>query len=338
VFYFHYNMISFTTNGNRKQEVKDQSREGTSFVKSQLLLFQSRSKWGMLYSLATATGLFFVPGVLRAMMSESSFWMVLQNTMLLPLISLLVTVGMFVLNDLVDADLDKVNGKKRPIPSGMVSKRRAWTFILSTNGMALLLSIVTFNLISILIVSLMLVIGISYSAPKIALMKRFVVKTVTIAVYYCLCSLLGMTSIYGLGLVTNNPFTLIHSLSMLAIMIFISSTLNDLGDVDGDRAADRRTVPIVIGKGNTIKLSMVLAAAMLPITWALYSLALLAGDRGSMVTGLLTSVFALFVASKMAAMRRGLLDTESMRRHHKKLFPLNIVLQSSLVVAGLGFL
>ncbi|MGI0047938.1 MAG: UbiA family prenyltransferase, partial [Nitrososphaera sp.] len=128
---------------------------------------------------------------------------------------------------------------------------------------------------------------------------------------------------------------LVHGLSMLAIMIFISSTLNDLGDVSGDKAAGRRTVPIVIGEDNTIKLSMILALCMLPVTWALYGLALAAGDHGSIATAALTSLFALIVASKMAKMRQGLHDMESMRRHHKKLFPLNLVLQSSLVAGGL---
>lgn len=327
-------MMRFTSNGNQRQEVRSKQ---TSFAKSQWVLFQSRKKWGILYSLATVTGLFFMPGVLDAVGSEAGMLAVFLKALPLPAISFLITVGMFVLNDFVDADLDRANGKKRPIPSGLVSKRQAWTFIISTNAAALLLSVITFNPISFLIVALMLAIGIMYSAPKIALMKRFVVKTVTIAIYYCLCAVLGITS-YGLDLALDNPVILIHTLSMLAIMIFISSTLNDLGDVDGDRAAGRRTVPIVIGKDNTIKLSMILATCMLPVTWTLYGLAAVSGGHGIIITAVLSSLFAVVVASKMAAMRRGLQDMESMRKHHKKLFPLNLVLQSNLVVGGLVLL
>jgi geranylgeranylglycerol-phosphate geranylgeranyltransferase len=325
-------MMSFTSNGNQ-QEVRSKQ---TSFAKSQWVLFQSRKKWGILYSLATVTGLFFMPGVLNAVGSEAGMLAIFLKALPLPAISFLITVGMFVLNDLVDADLDRANGKNRPIPSGLVSKRQAGIFIISTNVVALLLSVITFNPISILTVALMLAIGIMYSAPKIALMKRFVAKTVTIAIYYCLCAMLGITS-YGLDLVLDNPVILIHTLSMLAIMIFISSTLNDLGDVDGDRAAGRRTVPIVIGKDNTIKLSMILAICMLPVTWTLYGLAA-EGDHGIIVTAVLSSLFAVIVASKMAAMRRGLQDMKSMRKHHKKLFPLNLVLQLNLVVGGLVLL
>lgn len=322
--------MTFTANGKQKQESRTNQ---ASFVSSQWILLQSRKKWGILYSLATVSGLFFIPGALGAMGSEVGILTILQKAMPLPAISFLITVGMFVLNDLVDSDLDRANGKKRPIPSGQVSKRQTWTFIVSTNGAALLLAVFTFNPVSVLIVALMLAIGVMYSAPKIALMKRFVLKTVTIAIYYCLCALLGATS-YGVDLVANNPVVLAHALSMLAIMIFISSTLNDLGDVQGDRAAGRRTVPIVIGKESTIKLSMILAASMLPATWALFALAGFLGDHGSIITAATTSIFALAVASKMAAMRKGLHDMESMRRHHKKLFPLNLVLQSNLVAGG----
>ncbi|HEX7032318.1 MAG TPA: UbiA family prenyltransferase, partial [Nitrososphaera sp.] len=135
--------------------------------------------------------------------------------------------------------------------------------------------------------------------------------------------------------VMNNPVILAHGLSMLAIMIFISSTLNDLGDVAGDRAAGRRTVPIVIGEGNTIKLCMILAISMLPLTWLFYGLATaVADDRGNLIMAITASLFSVLLASKMAAMGKSQQDMESMRRHHKKLFPLNLVLQSNVAMGG----
>jgi geranylgeranylglycerol-phosphate geranylgeranyltransferase len=38
---------------------------------------------------------------------------------------------------------------------------------------------------------------------------------------------------------------------MLALMAFVTSPLNDLGDMKGDREAGGRTIPIVLGKKNT---------------------------------------------------------------------------------------
>lgn len=307
-----------------------------SFVKSQLILFQSRRKWGALYSLATVAGLFCMPGIVNSMLSETDVLTFLQKTVPLPAISLLIAVGMYILNDLVDADLDKANGKKRPIPSGLVSKRQAWIFILMTNGTALALALASLNVVTMIIVAPMLAIGIMYSAPKIALMNRFIIKTMSISIFYVLCALLGITSGYGADLAFGNPIMPIHAMTMLGIMIFISSTLNDLGDVEGDRAAGRRTIPIVLGGKNTIRVMMSLAASMAITSWALY--ATVAGM--GIFTTVTTSIFALLVISRLSKMQKGLenANMEYMRKQHKKLFPLHMVLQANVGAGALPIL
>jgi geranylgeranylglycerol-phosphate geranylgeranyltransferase len=181
---------------------------------------------------------------------------------------------------------------------------------------------------------MMLAIGITYSSPKIALMKRFVVKTVSIAIFYNLCALLGMTA-YSLDFAMDNPVQVVTILLTLAIAVFISSTLNDMGDVDGDKAAGRRTIPIVIGKDNTIKLTMVLAASIVAANWILYGIDVAADGRGGLVTAIMTSIFALAIAAIMSKMRKGLRDAESMRKQHKKLFPLQMGLHPILIAGVL---
>jgi 4-hydroxybenzoate polyprenyltransferase len=323
--------MASSINGQQTRR-EDNQRAQVSFVRSQLILFQSRKKWGALYSLATVAGLFCMPGILTAMGSETHVLTFIQKVMPLPLISLLVSVGMYILNDLVDADLDRTNGKKRPIPSGLVSKKQAWSFIVLTNGAGVLLSIITFNQAAMIILAPMLAIGIMYSAPKIALMNRFVIKTLAITLFYMLCSLLGMISSYGMDLAVSNPATAVYVMAMLGIMIFISSTLNDLGDVEGDRAAGRRTVPIVLGGDRTIKLLIIQAVSMVAVSCAL----LLTAGIGT-AAAVATSLFALLVISRLAKIRQGLrnADMEAMRRQHKKLFPLHIVLQSILAAGPL---
>jgi geranylgeranylglycerol-phosphate geranylgeranyltransferase len=325
--------MSLTIRGKRKQARETRA----SFAKSQLVLFQSRKKFAFLYCLATVTGLFCVPGVTGALSSPSpDFLAVAQMIMPLPLASLLVTAGTYIMNDLVDADLDRANGKKRPIPSGLVSKEQAWAFVALTFGIAVLLTAITFRPVSLLILALMLTIGITYSAPKIALMKRFMVKTASIAVFYVICALLGMTSAYNFDLAAQSPMLVISVLSTLALMVFISSTLNDMGDVDGDRAAGRRTIPIVIGKDSTIKLTMILAVGVLAVTWAFNGFALVT-DQTVPVAAITTTAIALVVLITLAKMRKGIQNAESMRAQHKKLFPLQMAMHPSLV-AGVVFL
>lgn len=283
-----------------------------------------------MYSLATLAGIFCVPGVIDALAAESELFMMIPKVMVLPVITLLIATGMYILNDLVDADLDKANGKKRPIPSGLVSKRQAWSFIVWTNGAAVLLSLATLNTASIILVAPMLAIGIMYSAPRIALADRFVIKTLSIALFYVLCAILGATSAYGFDLTLSNPATPLYAAIMLGALIFISSVFNDLGDVDGDRAAGRRTIPIVIGKANAVKMGIIIATGMAGASWILYG----SGGIG-LASAIITSSFSAFIITRMAKTLTGLEDMEYMRKQHKKLFPLHMVLQLALVIGVL---
>jgi len=320
-------MISLTIRGKQRKT----NQTPVSFARSQLVLFQSRKKFAFLYCLATVTGLFCIPGVLSALSSPNpNSLAIIQMSLPLPLASLLVTAGTYILNDLVDADLDRVNGKKRPIPSGLVSKRQAQAFVALTFGAAVLLTVFTFRPISLIIITLMLAIGVAYSAPKIALMKWFLIKTVSIAIFYILCALLGMTSSYNLGLAMESPVLVTSVLLTLAIMVFISSTLNDMGDLDGDRDAGRRTIPIVIGNDNTIKLTMILATTVLIETWAFFGVSSITG-HGSPVTAITTTVIALIFLMTLRRMRKGFQNAEFMRSQHKKLFPLQMAIHPSLI-------
>ena len=304
-----------------------------SFVRSQLILFQSRKKFGMLYSLATVAGLFCVPGALDAMGRETSIPALIQQTAPLPLISLLVAVGMYILNDLVDADLDRTNGKKRPIPSGFVSKMQAWSFIMLTNAIAVALALITFNPVSMILLAPMLAIGIMYSAPKIALMNRFVVKNLSIAIFYMLCALLGMASIYGTDPAFSDPSAPMHAMAVFGVMIFVGSIVNDLGDVKGDKAEGRRTIPIMMGGEKTIRMLMVVLMGMPAVSWTLYVLA----DGIGITTTVAISIVTVLALMRMIKMKKGLrtMNAGYMRRQHKKWFPLHMVLQTSLVIGVL---
>ena len=101
----------------QKKEKNSETRAQASFFSSQLILFNSRKKYGLLYSVATAAGLFCVPGILSVMSSETEIQLLIQRTIPLPFITLMIAVGMYILNDLVDVNVDKANSKNRPIPS-----------------------------------------------------------------------------------------------------------------------------------------------------------------------------------------------------------------------------
>ncbi|MRN41868.1 MAG: hypothetical protein FIO02_12645, partial [Nitrosopumilales archaeon] len=126
--------IAFKSRHQTATDGEEKSR--ASLVLSQLVLLQSRRKWGIMYMLATVSGLFVpVAGVFPSIEDHgvNSFLttLLLKSAPLFAATFLIIT-GMYVLNDLVDADLDKSSGKKRPISSGQVTKAQAHIFVIAT--------------------------------------------------------------------------------------------------------------------------------------------------------------------------------------------------------------
>jgi geranylgeranylglycerol-phosphate geranylgeranyltransferase len=322
----------------RRQDIQqnNKAKDLAAFFRSQLILFNSRKKHGILYSVATAAGLFCIPGILSVMGSETEVQLLIQRTIPLPFITLLITVGMFILNDLVDADLDKANSKNRPIPSGVVSKKQAWSFIILTNVAAVAMLMLIVTVASTILVVPMIIIGILYSMPKrIAFMNRFLLKNISIAVFYVLCIMLGISASYGIDLAINNPIIPIHMMAVSGIMIFVGSIVNDLGDTKGDKAAGRRTIPIVLGGENTIKMLIILLGSMPAISWILYGVLFVEHDTGSIITPIAVTIAASLALLRMTIIERVFEDMKLIREQHKKWFPLYMLLQSGIVVASL---
>ena len=333
-----YGGMAFVLTTRRRHEIQ-QNNAGTkdqaSFFGSQLILFNSRKKHGLLYSVATAAGLFCIPGILSAMASETDIQLLIQSTAPLPFVTLMIAVGMYVLNDLVDADIDRVNSKNRPIPSGLVSKKQAWIFIILTNGVAVAMGMITSNPVSTILIVPMMLIGILYSLPKnIALMNRFLLKNIAIALFYALCGMLGFTSSYGMALVIDNPILAVHVMTTSAIMIFVGSTINDLGDIKGDKSSGRRTIPIVLGGKNTVRMLIILLATMPIMSWLLYMTPGEQGNISTMITSIAVTVVSTLAILRMTKINKVFEDMKLMREQHKKWFPLYMVLQLGMVIGS----
>jgi geranylgeranylglycerol-phosphate geranylgeranyltransferase len=332
-------------------------------LKSQIVLFNSRKKWGLLFALASVSGLFCVPVGLDQILSNYT-WSVdgailIAKTVLLPISTLLVITGMYVLNDLIDADLDRANGKtKRPIPSGNVSKRHALIFVVSINLIGLLIPALMSNMLGTLFMSIIALIGTLYSIPKISLKDKFIIKTFAIAIVM-MCSLLLGSSIYldsyfkpsinGLISEVYPPMSLsllvfpLFSGMMLALMVFVTSPLNDLGDIDGDKHAGRRTIPIIIGNENTVRLSILVTLGMAISSWILYFAAVPSIEYAeivvyhpsatALVLPLTISVTSLLTILHLINVLKHLDDRNFVRDSvTKKSMPLHLLLQISLAI------
>jgi len=307
-----------------------------AILKSQLTLFNYRKRWGMIYALATLAGLFSIPGTFASILnSPQLFSQTVAGMVTLPLSSLFIIIGMYVFNDLVDADLDKLNGKKRPIPSGEVSKLQEWIFIISTNSLGIALSLVSSNIFSLLISLSLVSIGIMYSAPRIAFKDKFLVKTISIAVAMMLCISLGSTSYWNPNNDKNTSSNLdgiqiLYPAIMLAIMVFITSPFNDVADVIGDKKAGRKTIPIVIGSENTVRMAIALAGSMIAISWIVYGI-----SNTGWINPLLVSLVSILTICNMSKTLKNLSNKDYVRKQHKKSMPLHLLLQLALALGAL---
>lgn len=91
-------------------------------------------------------------------------------------------------------NIDHSNAKKRPIPTGQVSKKDTPAFTIITNTAGVLLASITFNIASIIMALMMVTIGLVYSAPRVALKGRFLLKTLLIVIAMMLCAMLGYSA------------------------------------------------------------------------------------------------------------------------------------------------
>lgn len=338
----------FTSREQFIPNVKERNR--ASFALSHLALLKSRKRWGIMYMLATVSG-FFVPMYGVATSIQDHVTNLLMTILLLKGVPLfaatfLIITGMYVLNDLFDIDLDKSSGKKRPISSGQVIKAQARTFVIITNTVGIILAAITFNPYSLIIALTIIGIGLMYSAPKICLKERFVLKTTSIGATSMLCLLLGGSYVLNFSSVTYHNYNYNNGIlgrqtSVVCILaalmsgsiIFITSLLNDLGDVEGDNAHGRRTIPVVIGKYNTVMLTIIIAAIMIAVSWV--SFYLLPNDIGP-INPLLISLVASTAAIKMTRVLKHLYDNEFIRKQHKKSMSWHLMLQSALIIGALS--
>jgi geranylgeranylglycerol-phosphate geranylgeranyltransferase len=292
-----------------------------------------------MYMIATLSGLFVISGALLASVQHTGILATLLKCAPLPAASFLIITGMYVLNDLVDANLDRSSKKNRPIPSGQVTRTQALFFVALTTVSGLLLVITTFSIVSTIIIVAIIAIGIMYSAPKISLKDRFVLKTVSISAASMLCLMLGNSFLYANNATNTNGNSMsyglisIYAALMSGSIIFITSLLNDLGDVEGDKAFGRRTIPVMMGKKNTTILCTGIAAAMIVVSWLAWCALL---SSSALTTAISVSLVFFIAAVNIAKVRKHLDDSQYIRKEHKKSISWHVMLQSALIVGSLG--
>jgi geranylgeranylglycerol-phosphate geranylgeranyltransferase len=167
--------------------------------------------------------------------------------------------AIYLYNDIVDREIDKINARERSIASDRTTPKQARKiviFLFVIVAFLVLLAIYFCHargwqdyLIILVTVLTSLLLGIIYSHPRIYLKKRFPLKSISIAAGA------GLSSMIGWAMSSTN-FSLFELLSILSTsaLIFVMSILLDLRDIKGDRLYNVKTFPIVLGVNMSCKI------------------------------------------------------------------------------------
>jgi len=154
----------------------------------------------------------------------------------------LITVWSFTgggnsINDFTDAQIDAVNRPLRPIPSGRISRQEALGFSLLLFVIGIITAIPLLNTITAVIIVSTLFLLITYSPvfkPR-PLLGNLVVSLI-----------LGLCFVYAAALFGNVAAGIAPGLLAFGFNL-IREIVKDIQDMEGDRSAGARTLPIVSG-------------------------------------------------------------------------------------------
>lgn len=170
-------------------------------------------------------------------------------------ISYLIALAAYTYNDVEDIRVDRINATNRPLVSGKVGKKQIIRLVWILNGSALSIAALL-NLYTAVIASVLILMGIVYSHPKTHCKDIFPLKTLLTASGAALVSLMG-----GLA-VGNLSIYVIYAALVFFAFESILAPLGDIHDAKGDRAAGRRTIPIILGVTPTIAMMMMIAVSI----------------------------------------------------------------------------
>jgi 4-hydroxybenzoate polyprenyltransferase len=153
------------------------------------------------------------------------------------------TIAVYVYNGIADRAEDIANGSVRPIASGRLSVRYAGGTAGTLAAIGLLCAW-SLGRAEGLCAVLFLLIGYGYSGPPFPLKNRYATCTLG-GIALGLTTYLGGSLAVGRGL--SVPFVVFAG-AMSLWMGGVGGIAKDLSDVEGDRIAGRRTLPIIVGE------------------------------------------------------------------------------------------
>lgn len=163
----------------------------------------------------------------------------------------LITIFVYALNDAMDADLDKLSTikSKRPIPSGMMTKRQA-LLLSAIGGIVGVAFSLTINLSTTIFALLFMSLGFSYSVPPIRFKRRFLMKEITLTAGLIISILVGSAAVERIPISLFLP-----GLFFAIATITIYPVLYDPLDINEDKREGCKTIATILSQKRRLELS-----------------------------------------------------------------------------------
>ncbi len=158
--------------------------------------------------------------------------------------------AVYLFNGVMDIHEDRVNGSRRPIATGALSRRTA-TCVAAFAALLSLAAAAVTGAATTATVAAVLVIGWQYSARPGLLKRRPAGTAVAGASMGFLAYVTGFSSQADAVSMVIAPGAVTFAIAMSAWMAFVGAPAKDLSDVPGDAAAGRRTLPVLWGERPT---------------------------------------------------------------------------------------
>lgn len=174
--------------------------------------------------------------------------------------SYMMTLSVFLFNDIIDFEVDKINELDRPIARGKVSRGEAMSLVILLSIVSIILSL-SLNLSAFLLCVIFLTLGLTYSAPHVCLKGRsFMSKPLISATGIAITSLIG-----GAALGSLSPQVLFTGF-LFFVTLFGATPLMDLKDMKGDRESGYKTLALTRGPSFVIGSAIMTFASLAVIT------------------------------------------------------------------------
>ena len=170
----------------------------------------------------------------------------------------LISATSLILNDYFDLESDRINAPERPLPAGLVTKRDVMllSWVVTALGF-IAAALLSFQ--ALLVSILAWAVGFLYNwhFKKTGLLGNLMVSFSV-----------GMTFIFG-GIAVGRPFeTVVWFFGVLALLINAGEEIAaDAMDVEGDRKAGSRSLAVLFGQENAIRISAAIFFLVIVITF-----------------------------------------------------------------------